>query len=205
MAFTDIDICSAALVKIGANPITSFTDTGTEAKVASQLYETTVQDVLASYKWRFATNYTQLSRIEDVPSGRFAAAYQIPTNEPDTLSINSVWVNRRPIDFDRFEDNIHCDASSADTVFMEAVYRVEEQFWPPYFIKQMQLELASLFAESVAQKTDLAQYFASRAMDHMRLAKNRDSQGRTPSRIDTSRITSRRFARSGAADHIGEY
>lgn len=205
MAFTDIQICSAALTKIGANPITSFTDNGTEAKVASQLYETTVQDILSCHPWRFATNYTQLSRLVDVPDGRYGAAYQVPTNSPDVLSVNSVWVNRRPIDFDRFEDNIHCDASEADTVLMEAVYRVDEQFWPAYFVKQMQYELASLFAESVAQKTDLADYFGKKAEQHMMKAKHRDSQGRSAVKIETSRLVQRRFSRNAVGDHVGNY
>ena len=39
-ADSSIDICSRALILIGAEPITSFTDGSTESLVASNLYET---------------------------------------------------------------------------------------------------------------------------------------------------------------------
>ena len=39
MATTKIDICARALVMIGAQPITSFTDGSTEALVANNVYE----------------------------------------------------------------------------------------------------------------------------------------------------------------------
>ena len=53
---TDIQLCSRALVMIGANPITALdgSDTSTEATVAIQIYETAVKDLLSRSRWRFA-------------------------------------------------------------------------------------------------------------------------------------------------------
>ena len=53
---TSVQLCSRALVMIGANPITALdgTDTSTEATVAIQMYETAVSDLLSRHRWRFA-------------------------------------------------------------------------------------------------------------------------------------------------------
>ena len=50
MATTDIDICARALIMIGAEPITSFTDGTTESKVASNLYTDTIKNLISSYR-----------------------------------------------------------------------------------------------------------------------------------------------------------
>ena len=45
MSDTAITLCSKALVKLGAKSITSFDEETTEAEVASQLYDTILQDL----------------------------------------------------------------------------------------------------------------------------------------------------------------
>ena len=64
---SDIDIASRGLVLIGASPISSFSGTTTESQVAQNLYEDIVRSALTQTRWRFASNITQLSRLEDAP------------------------------------------------------------------------------------------------------------------------------------------
>ena len=56
MATSKVDICARALVMIGAQPISSFTDGSTEALVASNVYEDILQASLTRHRWKFATN-----------------------------------------------------------------------------------------------------------------------------------------------------
>ena len=63
MAITKIDICARALVMIGAQPITSFTDGSTEALVANNVYEDITKASLTRHRWRFATTQATLSLI----------------------------------------------------------------------------------------------------------------------------------------------
>lgn len=193
MAFTDIDICSHALVMIGENPITSLTDGTTAANACANLYETTVQDLLTRYPWRFASNIVQLSRLTDAPANKWDAAYQIPGT---ALSIKTVMVEDRPIDFDRFEDKIWCNADAADEVYLEATFRVDEAFWPPYFVTLVEIQLASLLAHSVAAQVDTADWLDKKALRHGALARTRDSMARTAARIDVSRLRDSRFRSS---------
>lgn len=190
MATTDIDICSHALVMIGANPITSFDDGTTGAIVASNLYETTVRDLLGRYRWRFATGQEQLSRLTDAPSARWDAAYQLPST---MLLLHTVLVADKPIDFDRFDDKVYCDAASTDVVYAEGTYRTDEQDWPPYFVTYLELSLASLFAHGVAAQVDTADWLDRKAQRHGAIARSLDAQSRTTQRIDTKGFIENRF------------
>lgn len=193
MAVTSLQICQQALVVIGAQPLTSFDDGTTESIACSNLYENTVRDELSQYRWRFASNQVQLSRLVDVPSAKWDAAYQLP---PECLAITTVFTNDAPIDFDRYEDNIFCNASTNDVVILEGTFRVNEQFWPPYFVQMIVYRIASQLAHSIAAQVDTADYLDKIAIRHSRLARNRDAQGRTAPKIDTSRLINTRFRNS---------
>jgi hypothetical protein len=189
MADTAIDICARALVMIGDQPIASFADGTTGATVASNLYEAAVRQALGSYRWRFATGQVQLSRLSTAPDGKWSAAYPLPT---DCLEVVTVTVNGYPIDFDRFGGNVLCDASSEDEVILEAVFRVDENQFPPYFTGYLEQVLASQFALAVAARTELSDYLDKRAMRFAMIARNIDAQGRTADRIDTTGIIAAR-------------
>lgn len=193
MHISSLQICQQALVLIGAQPLTSFDDGTTESIACSNLYENTARDELGQYRWRFASNQVQLSRLVDVPSAKWEAAYQLP---PECLSISTVYVNDIPIDFDRYEDNVFCNAEVEDVVILEGTFRVDEQFWPPYFVQMMVYRIASQLAHSIAAQVDTSDLLDQRAMRHARMARNRDAQGRTAPKIDTSRLINTRFRNS---------
>ena len=50
-----IDVCSRALILIGAEPIASFGDNTNEALVATNMYEDIARSALVNSRWRFAT------------------------------------------------------------------------------------------------------------------------------------------------------
>ena len=62
MAVTKVDIASRALIMIGANPISSFTDGSTESLVTNNIYEEIVESTLTRHKWRFATGQRPVFR-----------------------------------------------------------------------------------------------------------------------------------------------
>mgnify|MGYP001480710199 FL=1 len=59
-----LDICSRALILIGAEPISSFDDGSTEALVCVNLYEDIVRTSLTNTRWRFSTNQKVLNRMK---------------------------------------------------------------------------------------------------------------------------------------------
>ena len=90
MSDSKFDICSKALVLVGANTITSFSENTTESKVANQLYESTLENMLTRSRWRFSAKQAQLSRNASAPTARWSAKYAVPSG---TLLIHTVTVN----------------------------------------------------------------------------------------------------------------
>jgi hypothetical protein len=182
MADTAIDICARALVLIGDQPISSFEDGTTGSLVAANLYPAIVRQLLGTYRWRFATGQVQLGRLTDQPDGEWQAAYALPG---DCLEVITLRVGGRVIDFDRFGANLLCNASEADTVILEGVFRVNEDQFPAYFTAYLEQVLASQFALAVAAKTDLSDYLDRKAQRTGMAARNLDAQARTADAIDT--------------------
>lgn len=199
MAITKIDICARALVMIGAQPITSFTDGSTEALVANNVYEDITKAALTRHKWRFATTQQQISLLTNTPTGRYDYAYQVPTN-PEVLQINTITVNDYVIPYARYQDYIYVDGyGSQNTLIMDYVYRVDESYFPPHFVLALEYELASIFAGSVARDSAMIKQFKEMAERQMLIAKNIDSSETTTKVLDTQRfINMRRSTRTDA-------
>ena len=89
MAYTDISICSNALLKIGAESITSFLDGTAEAEVAANLYPLIRDGLLASYPWSFAVGQKSLPRLAGVPLADYSYAYRLPNDFLRVLSAGS--------------------------------------------------------------------------------------------------------------------
>ena len=103
MATTNIDICARALILIGAQPISSFSDGSTEALVASNIYDDVLEAALTRHRWNFATTQKQLSLLARQPAGKFDYAYQMPT-DPAVLQIVTITVNDYVIPYDRYRN-----------------------------------------------------------------------------------------------------
>lgn len=188
-ANSDIDIAARALILIGAEPITSFTSTSTEALVASNIYEDVVQTALCASRWRFATNQAVLNLLTSAPTGRFATAHQLPS---DLLMLHAVTVNSSNIEYNVYGDKVFSDMSSGDVVVADYSYRVGEPDFPSYFTLSVEYALASAFALAIARDEQLASMFEKKAAQLMQQAKTLDSQQQTTRRIRTSRFIAER-------------
>ena len=193
MSDSKFDICSKAMVLVGANTITSFTENTTESKVAGQLYEATLENILTRSRWRFASKQAQLSRDSAEPTARWSAKYAVPSG---ALMIHTLTVGDSVITFDRYEDYLYCDASSSDVVVADYTYQPSEANFPAYFKQALVFELASLFAGAIARNDSLSNMYQQRAMQQLAIAKAQDSQAQTTKRIDVSRFRNRRNAGS---------
>ena len=199
MATTDIDICARALVMIGAQPISSFSDGSTEALVASNLYTDVVESCLTRHRWRFATTQQALSLLTNTPTGRYDYAYALPTT-PGVLNIISITVNDIVIPYARYQNYIYVNGyGSANTLVMDYIYKVGEEYFPPHFRLAVEYELAALFAGSVARDNGLIEQFKTLSERQFLIARNIDSTETTSKVLDTNRfINARRSTRTDA-------
>ena len=190
VANSAIDIASRALVLIGAEPITSFDSSSTEALVASNMYEDTVRATLATARWRFATEQAVLNQLTDTPTGRFDIAHQLPS---DLLILHAVTINDRLIEYTVYGDKVFSDSTTNDTLIADYTFRAEEVNFPSYFSLALQYSLASIFATSIARDDRLMQIMETKANMLMAKARNLYSQQQTTRKLSTSRfITDRR-------------
>jgi len=188
MATTKVDICSTALVMIGANTITSFSDDSTEANVCNTVYEDILKSALTRHRWRFATEQKQLSLLTAEPTGRYAYAYQLPT-QPELLQLITLTVNDIVIPYERYGDKVFLDNyGSTSTVICDYIYRADEGEFPPHFILALEYTLASLFAGSIARDSGMIKQFSDMAERQYLIAKNVDSAERTTKQLDQSRF-----------------
>jgi len=188
MATTKVDICSTALVMIGANTITSFSDNSTEANVCNVVYEDILKSALTRHRWRFATEQSQLSLLSSAPTGRYAYAYQLPTS-PELLQLITLTVNDIVIPYERYGDKVFLNNyGSSSTVVCDYIYRADESEFPPHFILALEYTLASLFAGSIARDSGMIKQFAEMAERQYLIAKNVDSAERTTKQLDQSRF-----------------
>lgn len=189
-ADTALDICSRALILIGADPISSFDDGTTEATVAVNMYEDVAQSALVNTRWRFATNQKVLNQLTDAPTGRYDLAYQLPS---DLLMLHAVTVNDNLIDYQMYGDKIFADTSTQDVVIADYSFRANEETWPSYFTLAVEFSLAIIFATSIARDANLASLMTARAEATMAKARTMDSQQQTTRKLVTSRfLTNRR-------------
>jgi len=189
VASSGIDICSRALILIGANPITSFQDATTEANVAVNVYEDVARAALVNSRFRFATNQEKLPLLSSVPTGRFDVAHQLPT---DLLMLHAVTVNDNPIEYSVYGDKVFSDSATTDELIADYTFRANEKTWPSYFTLAVEYSLAIIFATSIARDSSLATLMQTQAERMMAKARNLDSQQQTTRKLTSSRfITSR--------------
>ena len=170
--YTKIDLASNALLLIGEETISSFTDDSTAALVAANLYAPTYEALLTQHPWRFASTKSQLSRLSTAPLNQWQYAYQLPSD-----FLVSQHVDAGNDNFQIYADKLYSDQSS---MILDYTYKPDESFLPAYFTELLEYKLASVFAIPITESTTKAEYYAALVERHLTRAKTIDSQS-TPS------------------------
>ena len=151
-AKTDIEVAQRAMVLVGMEPLSSFTEATDEALVMNTSYEDIVEDCLAQNNWNFATGQIQLSRLADAPVDRWDAAYAMPT-EPAVIQVQTVTIEDAVQQYDIYEKYIYLNASENDRVVLNYIFRVDTQYWPPAFTLWVIYRLAVSYTHLRAHET----------------------------------------------------
>ena len=145
-------IVSAAYVLLGESPISSFTEAGVPALVASNLYETVVESCLTDHQWLFATKRVPLSKLSASPIDQnYQYGYQLPA---DLMRICTV--NEGSDDFTIGGDVLF---SNTDELVLTYIYRPDERFFPPYFTEYLKLEFAAQASIPISDSSTLRETF----------------------------------------------
>ncbi len=176
MSYTKIDLCSRALVKLGANSIASFNEATAEAKVCAQLYEPTVESLLASYPWRFALEKATLARLTSKPTADYQYAYQLPNNCVRVLSAGN-GSKSQGLKYKIVGNMLH---TNADQVIISYIARPDESVFPAFFSNALIAKLAAELCLPLTESTARTDYMYKRAEEEFKIAKLTDSQQDVP-------------------------
>lgn len=188
-AVNDVEVAQKACALVGISPITSFSGNNTESIVLNGIYEEIVEAELTAHPWRFAMAQRELNRLEATPAAEWSAGYQIPA---DILLVRTVRENGEILEFDRYDDNIYCDAGANSTVVLDGIYKADVIKWPPYFRLGVEYRLAAVLASGVTMKADIAQLYDQKADFQLKKARHTDSAAQTTRSVKMSRLVNAR-------------
>ena len=94
MSLSAVELCAAALVKIGAQPIASFEDESAEAACARRFYPIARDLLLGLHPWTFTLAQARLTPAAEVPVADFAHAFQLPADHLRTISVGTAGRSR---------------------------------------------------------------------------------------------------------------
>jgi hypothetical protein len=180
MALNSIELCSSALIKLGADAISSFEDGTAEARVASRLYPLVRDALLSAHPWSFATKQAELTQLASAPVTDFAHAYQLPNDFLNALSAGGNGRGRGFV-YQVMNRQLHTNAAS---VVLTYIFRPSEGDFPAYFVAALVTRLAAEFCLPLTEDTGRADRFTRLAEDELKLAKLVDSQQDTPPKVE---------------------
>ena len=179
MALSSIELCSSALIKLGADGISSFEDASAEARVAGGCIRSR-DALLCAHPWSFATAHAKLARLALEPTTDFAFAYQLPIDFLKALSAGDE-VRGRGFVYQIVNRQLHSDA---EEVVLRYLFRPSEGDFPAFFVSALVARLAAEFCLPLTENSTRAERLARLAEDELRLARLVDSQQSTPGRVE---------------------
>lgn len=180
MSLSAISLCSKALIKVGANGITSFDENTAEARVASQLYGMVRDGLLSSYPWRFATAQQELNQLVAEPTADYKYAFALPL---DLLRILCAGEGRRGsgLAYRVCENILQTDSRR---VILTYIFRPQEESFPPFFDELLVAKLAAEFCLPLTESAARSDLLNRQAESLLSRAKLIDAQQATTGGID---------------------
>lgn len=178
MALTRYELCSRALLKIGANTISSFEEGTAESEVAGNLYHSLCDATLSAHPWSFATGQVVLNKLAAKPVADFTYAYQLPSDFLRALSVGETCREcSRGVSYRIHEQRIH---TNTDGVTLNYIFRADERTFPAFFDLALIVRLAAEFCMPLTENTARTESLMKLAEVEFRRAKSIDSQQQTP-------------------------
>lgn len=181
MALNDVALCSRALIRIGAAPITSFSDGTAESEIADAMFGPVRDALLSAYGWSFASGQVALSLLETPPIADYNHAYQLPNDFLRALSAGT-GTRGRGLNFRIARGALHTNADAG--VILTYIFRPEEEEFPPYFDQALIARLAAEFTIPITENTSRAETMFRLSESEFQRARQIDAQQDTPGRLE---------------------
>ena len=144
-----------------------------------------MQNLLASYPWRFALTQKKLARLTDRPVADYQYAYQLPNDCVRVLSAGQNIKSSR-LNYKIIGQKLYTDANE---VILSYIRRPEESTFPAFFVEALVGKLAAEFCLPLTESTTRTDYIKKASDIQISAARLTDSQQTTnPSFQDFSLI-----------------
>ena len=190
MSDSDIDIASRGLALVGMPPVSAFDSTTREGAFMAVMYESRVRALLTRHRWTFARKQMVLTASAQDPVGRWDLAYELPS---DCLIVRAFTLNDIPVEYDLSGDRyLYANTTTSDEPVLDYTYRLDEQFFPPFFTEILEWDLAAISASGIARKAELALFAGQMYEQRLQIAMSNDSQQVTAKRMRLARFIGER-------------
>jgi hypothetical protein len=180
-----LSICADALIMLGANSISSFTEGTDEASICDSLYPDVRDQALMVYPWSFSFKKTQLARLVTTPTNEYRYEYQLPADRlgAPRAVYNTVALNSHPITSYRIMGSKLL--TNEETIYIDYQYYTPETEMPVWFVQLLKYLTAWHIALPITDQIETAAYWQSVAVGspsengrggYMRTAMNIDGQ-----------------------------
>lgn len=190
---SDISIASNALLLLGHTTIASFTEDSAGAQIASNLYESSYNSMLVTYRWRFASKKAKLARLATAPLNDFTSQFQLPT---DLLYLTKT---SSTTNYELYEDKLFSNSTDEE---IDYIYKVSSDKLPAYYIKALEFYLAMQFAIPITGDLNKMDAMSKMYDKQLRLAKYADSTQRPQDTFDDNPYVDARFS-TGTGGYYG--
>lgn len=187
---TNISICSNALISLGAQTISSFSDGTDRSLLAANLYESTRDMVLRSHPWNCAVKRIVLAPDVAAPSFDYPAAFTLPA---DCLRVLSVGEENEDVDYKVESGKI---LSSGTSLALRYVWKnTNESTWDAMLVHAMELQMAASMAYAVTMSAAKEELATRKLEIYMKRCRATDGQEDPAQMLGDERLLLSRFGR----------
>lgn len=187
---TKVEICSNALLLLGAQTINSFSDNNDRTRLVSNLWPTTSDWLLRSHYWNCAVKRVQLAPDVVPPAFDYGQQFTIPDDWLRTLQLGLLGT---PIDYTHESRKILCDENPLNMVY---VARVNEGTWDTALQFSAIMAMAALCAYPITQSASLGESLYVKLKDSLKQTRAIDGQDNPPETLGDFRLFMSRFTTS---------
>lgn len=175
MASSAVEVCSNALLMLGAQPINSFDDEADRATLVSNLWPNMLDAVLRSHPWNCAVKRSVLAPDAATPAFDYSYQFTLP---PDCLRVLSVGEAGERPDFALEGRKILFDESSLNLRF---VYRNSDiPSWDALLVQSAEAYVAMTCAYPITKSASVQKTMAELFEFKLRQARSIDGQENPP-------------------------
>lgn len=183
-----VDICSNALLILGALPINSLEEESDRARLASNLYDGVKLAVLRAHPWNCCVTRVALSPLSTTPAFDYSYEFTLP---PDCAKVLQVGEYTTEIDYRIERGKILADESAIYLKYVSS--DVSEGSYDHLLVEALKYAMAAQMAYPTTQNASMAELMEAKYQQVLREAQTVDGQDDPPETMGDNALYASRF------------